>query len=217
MKLKIASDLHLDHYPMPDRNGIMDSTYQGEYDFLVVAGDAFVNCPQGFFKENVIFIPGNHEFYREGYARGAKTHYIRQESNYRFVCSTLFSRTDPVYAFDIVRNISDFEFTDLTEFQELFEKEMAFLEAQVQKGDIVVTHFVPTYKGMNPKYKGSVLNSFFMTELSDFILDREPSIWICGHTHYPFDCMLGKTHIICNPLGYPGENKVFNPDLIIDI
>jgi hypothetical protein len=31
-------------------------------------------------------------------------------------------------------------------------------------------------------------------------------LWTHGHTHDPFDYMVGKTRVVCNPRGYAGHD-----------
>jgi Icc-related predicted phosphoesterase len=129
----------------------------------------------------------------------------------------MFSKLDPAWTMEIVQGITDFLYIDINRFNELFEQAKAFLEKEVDKDCIVVTHFVPTYLSMHPQYKGNYVNSFFITEMYNFIDVREPKMWIHGHTHSPFDYMINKTRVICNPLGYLGENPNFNSNLIVEV
>jgi len=42
--------------------------------------------------------------------------------------------------------------------------------------------------------------------LVDFMLDRpQIKVWTHGHTHDPFDYMIGSIRIVCNPRGYDGH------------
>ena len=43
-------------------------------------------------------------------------------------------------------------------------------------------------------------------------------MWIHGHTHQGSDYLLGKTRVVCNPRGYPGQNDHgFDPGKILEI
>ena len=56
-----------------------------------------------------------------------------------------------------------------------------------------------------------MLNPFFVCDCEEIMKRREPAIWIHGHTHVAFDYFLGRTRVICNPIGYPrqgGEKRV---------
>ena len=47
------------------------------------------------------------------------------------------------------------------------------------------------------------MNGAYSSDLNDFILDN-PQIkyWTHGHTHEPFDYMIGNTRVLANPRGY---------------
>ena len=84
---------------------------------------------------------------------------------------------------------------------------------------IIVTHHAPSFQSVHEKYKhDSLLNGGYASNHEELILDNEHiSHWIHGHTHCSFDYMIGKTRILCNPHGYPGENtRDFNKDLVIE-
>jgi predicted phosphodiesterase len=69
---------------------------------------------------------------------------------------------------------------------------------------VVVGHHAPSKASTHPRYKTEVvMNGAYSTDLNDFILDRRQiKLWTHGHTHEPFDYMIGTTRIVCNPRGY---------------
>ena len=74
----------------------------------------------------------------------------------------------------------------------------------VTKKFVVVGHHAPSRQSTHPRYKDDhMVNGGYSSELAEFILDR-PQIkaWTHGHTHEPFDYMIGTTRIVCNPRGY---------------
>jgi Icc-related predicted phosphoesterase len=75
---------------------------------------------------------------------------------------------------------------------------------------IVVGHHAPSKASTHPRYKEDVtMNGAYSSDLSDFILDRpQIKLWVHGHTHDPFDYMIGSTRIVCNPRGYYGHERV---------
>jgi len=74
---------------------------------------------------------------------------------------------------------------------------------------VVVGHHAPSKASTHPRYKEDVtMNGAYSTNLSEFILDRpQIKLWIHGHTHDPFDYMIGSTRVVCNPRGYYGHEK----------
>lgn len=94
-----------------------------------------------------------------------------------------------------------------------------FLEDTVSPGDIVLTHHLPAPESVHPKYEGSPLNRFFLCDVAWLIEDRQPKLWVHGHTHDSCDYVLGTTQVVCNPFGYVAyeENPAFNSELIIEL
>jgi len=72
---------------------------------------------------------------------------------------------------------------------------------------VVVGHHSPSFMSVAKKYYDSgLMNGAYHSDLSEFILDRpQIKLWIMGHTHEPFDYMIGDTRILCNPRGYCGH------------
>lgn len=71
---------------------------------------------------------------------------------------------------------------------------------------VVVGHHAPTKQSTHPKYQNDTLmNGGYSSDLSEFILDHPQIVlWTHGHTHDPFDYMVGTTRVVCNPRGYAG-------------
>ena len=77
---------------------------------------------------------------------------------------------------------------------------------------IIVTHFAPSPYSIDSEYIGNPANPAFANNLNEFILTNPNiRIWAHGHTHKPFDYILGQTRVICEPFGYNNENKVDLP------
>jgi len=55
--------------------------------------------------------------------------------------------------------------------------------------------------------------------MEDVIEKYRPELWVHGHTHVPCDYELFDTRIICNPGGYPEENRRsgFREDLVVSV
>lgn len=85
-------------------------------------------------------------------------------------------------------------------------------------GDVVITHHLPSYQSVAPKYKGDPYNGAYASELSHLIEEKAPRLFIHGHTHESCDYMIGRTRVICNPRGYYMDiNKKYIPDLVIEV
>ena len=247
MNIQILSDLHLEHYPDHGRE-IVDSLDFSGADLVILAGDiaglgdraliavqriqALCNRVDG----TVLYIPGNHEYYgaspafvehalRQLEAQAPNIHILRtgevyEDDGIRILGDTLWFPDDSEN-WRFARLMSDFlvirEFTPWVYQQNAALTE--WLERELRPGDIVVTHHLPSERIIASQYAGSVLNRFFVSDLTSLILERKPALWVCGHTHTSIDTVLGETRIICNPRGYPneGQTAAFNPRLLVEV
>lgn len=80
------------------------------------------------------------------------------------------------------------------------------IQNEPNKSYVVIGHHAPSKKSTKPKYeKDFHMNGAYSSDLSNFILDNpQIKVWTHGHTHDPFDYMIGTTRILCNPRGYVG-------------
>jgi Icc-related predicted phosphoesterase len=88
---------------------------------------------------------------------------------------------------------------------------------------VVVGHHSPSFQSVHEQYRGETLmNGAYHSDLSEFILDRpQIKLWTHGHTHHPFDYVIGETRIVCNPRGYESdgysESSGWNPNILIEV
>lgn len=80
----------------------------------------------------------------------------------------------------------------------------------ITKKYVVVGHHSPSKASTHPRYKEEVMmNGAYSSDLSEFILDRpQIKLWTHGHTHDPYDYMIGSTRIVCNPRGYINYEEI---------
>lgn len=101
------------------------------------------------------------------------------------------------------------------------------ITAQHQNGKktVVVTHHGPTRQSIHELYAGSNMNMFYASELTNEIMDTNPTLWIHGHTHKQFDYLVDdslehcQTRVIANPRGYHGHEDTsgFNETLVVEV
>jgi DNA repair exonuclease SbcCD nuclease subunit len=88
---------------------------------------------------------------------------------------------------------------------------------------VVVGHHAPSKLSTHEQYANEhIMNGAYSSDLSDFIMDRpQIKLWTHGHTHHPFDYVLGETRIVCNPRGYEGdgysEDSGWDPNMVIEV
>jgi len=96
------------------------------------------------------------------------------------------------------------------------DKTLAYIKLMLQehkdKKCVVVGHHSPSFQSCHPMYSNDTLmNGGYHSDLSEFILDHpQVVLWTHGHTHHPFDYMIGSTRVVCNPRGY--ENDGYSED-----
>jgi predicted phosphodiesterase len=249
MKIQLISDLHLECY-IDNGLAFANKELQVAADTLVLAGD-ILNLTSGkelvetmsWFCDrwkNVIYVPGNHEYYLTSPGEGTKRldkarrwfalhgannlHILNpgvvEIEGQRFVGATMwFPETSDEFTYRAWLN--DFRlihnFVPWVHVQH--EEEIQFLEREAGPNDVVITHHMPDAQSTPPRFATSPINRFFVAPDAKQVLVKEPKLWLHGHTHDGCDYMLGKTRVVCNPRGYPGEKykKPVNLALVIDV
>ena len=96
------------------------------------------------------------------------------------------------------------------------------VEEQHDRKFVVVGHHGPSFQSVHEMYKDQYLmNGGYSSDLIEFIMDRpQIKLWTHGHTHHPFDYMVGSTRVVCNPRGYIGHEAcadTYNPYKIVEV
>jgi Icc-related predicted phosphoesterase len=93
-----------------------------------------------------------------------------------------------------------------------------------ERGDekfVVVGHHAPSKLSTHEQYANEhLMNGAYSSDLSEFIMDRpQIKLWTHGHTHHPFDYVIGETRVVCNPRGYEGyePESGWNPNIVIEV
>ncbi len=236
MRIQYASDLHLEFSA--------NSAYLSEHpldvagDILVLAGDIaylgddnytshpFWNWASKNY-EQVLVVPGNHEFYRFYDLAGMEDEdvgEIRDNIHYYYnnvvrigdvdiILSTLWSHIDDRDASYTEHRVNDFHqikygkgILTYKDFNREHERCLKFIKKAVQNSTathkIVVTHHVPSFQLCAPEFEGSSLNGAFTVELEDYIKDSEIDYWVYGHSHRNINKIIGNTQCLSNQLGY---------------
>jgi len=107
------------------------------------------------------------------------------------------------------------------------DKTLAYIEHIVHehrnKKCVVVGHHSPSFQSVHPTYAHeNLMNGGYHSDLSEFILDHpQIKLWTHGHTHHPFDYMIGETRIVYNPRGYENdgysEDTGWNPNIVLEV
>ena len=241
MKFFICSDLHTEFLDRQEQKALFKRFPDTEG--IIIAGDLSTKkylvdnlrylCDK---YKHVIFVTGNHEYYHSSFDFITKTleHVESRYDNFLwldnmctntviddmdFIGGTLWFRDSPLNML-YEKQMNDFEFIkDFRKHVYTQNKDtINLLNSAMKTNSTVVTHHLPSYQSVNEKYKGDQLNRFFVCDMENLILDKQPKYFIHGHSHSSCDYNIDRTRIICNPLGYPHERNInFKYDLIIDI
>jgi predicted phosphodiesterase len=100
-------------------------------------------------------------------------------------------------------------------------RSISWLETELEKPfdgkTVVVTHHAPSALSVNPAKKPDAISASYASCLDDFILRTPVDLWIHGHTHRSVDYQIGRTRIISNQRGYPGEDTGFDPAYVVTL
>lgn len=244
-------------YRVQDEN--RKSIMSPDADVLVLAGDItdYADRFSLYYElthlgdRRVIYVPGNHEYYRADHVRfvlpeilalykGTNVTVLDRDfiniGGVAFIGATLWSDlSNPLNALAARNFLNDFRVSGLTTdwYNAQHVEAVKFLRQALllhqHLKTVVITHHSPSYRSVHRRYAGDQMNCCFCTDQFELMFDFEPALWIHGHTHDPFDYNVGKTRVICNPKGYPGEKArtkltdpetptlFYNDDLIIEV
>lgn len=127
---------------------------------------------------------------------------------------TLHALTDMMNDYRIIRN-DEHGYSKLRPTHTMYrhQQTIAYLKSILpdmkDRTIVFAGHHSPSKQSTHPKYQNEYLmNGGYSSDLSEFILDHpEIKLWTHGHTHDPFDYMIGTTRIVCNPRGYAGHDE----------
>ena len=243
MKVLVYSDLHLEFRAFEPP--------QVDADLVVLAGDISVRG-QGVtwanqtFRSPVIYVPGNHEYYKGGHLdrtlirmkQAADEHVHVLENEFLVIGDTRFLVT-----------------TAWTDFTSTGDYKKAMYECWEWMNDFRVIRSGEGFRKLRPVdliARNITARDFLATELAKHFdgktvvithhcpiqevagdghvghlgaayfnkwndLVSQADAWIFGHTHHAVDTVVSGCRLVSNPKGYPGEKTGFSPEFIIEI
>lgn len=191
----------------------------------------------------VVLIAGNHEYYMKQSIEETnkmisdicseynnviflnnRTHYFEEYDIY-IIGTTLWTNTMHLIENDVT-DYNDFhriQNMHINLMNELHEQSKEFLITELDKLKemdskiIVMTHHLPSYLMIHNKYKGHPLSPLFANQMEYIFDNYKIDWWICGHSHTNMQINIGKTQVVLNPVGYPGENYKINMNAHFEI
>jgi predicted phosphodiesterase len=244
MKLRVISDIHLEING--GSLLLVDDLINNsdDADVLILAGDICALTREDRWIEfieqmskaypYVLWVFGNHEYYSLDWSKAidykkyiedtwSNVYVLDNEGTsilgQRFLGTTLWYK-DNVNCYILQDKLGDFKAIGkpVSFFIEEGNKAYEFLASQGQKGDVWINHHLSTPLSIDPEFKNSRLNCYYLNDISNLIGNIEPSLVCHGHTHHSCDYKIYESRVICNPLGYyNSSNRDFNPHIILEV
>ena len=247
LNIQLMSDLHFEFHPDGGAQWVEQLDAAG-VDILILAGD-IAEVKRGLLAQilkqfclkypQVVFVPGNHEYYGSSIEEVSQTliqlnqtisnlHILQGDttiiSGQRFVGATLWFTEKKDENHQIwTQMLNDFRkiaggFSSWV-YQQA-EQDAQYLIDQVEPGDIVITHHIPSRRGVAPKWQASIdeFGRFFVHELPEEVVTKA-AIWCHGHGHDSVSSTIEGHTLVSNPFGYLNheENKAFNSKLVFKV
>ena len=248
MKIQLLSDLHNECY----RDKPTPPIAQTEADVVVLAGDidvglaglAWARDEAQRLGKRILYVAGNHEFYRHDIAlldqmrefcAGAEgvdllENEARVIGGVRFLACTLWTdyraTGNPVMAMlEVARGLNDHRL--IAHGERLFTPEDALAMHQASRAwlaerlaepfagrTVVITHHGPHLLCQHPAFPFDHFATAFLSDLS--VLVEQADLWCFGHTHANLDVQIGGCRLVSNQRGYPGEGVAgFDPARVL--
>lgn len=166
-------------------------------------------------------IAETNELIKEKSSEIENLHFLVNESvdidNVTYVGTTLWSQLQKSQKKDIVDYMNDFNYikthqnTYLTfeDYINLHNECLNWLTNKFKSlkennvtNIVTITHHLPSFQLMHPKYSGSTINSAFYNNLDDLMTGK---LWISGHTHSNITKNVNGVPVVVNPFGYCHE------------
>jgi Icc-related predicted phosphoesterase len=232
VNITYVSDLHVEFSEiMPEQ---ADKVLKGG-DVFVLAGDIFpikwlpkAKHLQNFLDtasrryDKVYAVSGNHEPYGRSlsdmsmlkdFYSGHGITYLDDEyddfQGLRFFGGVLWpdmNKDDPLTK-EVVRNyLNDYRVIEGMTPDEAVRRHHRTMDAlRACEPDVVVTHMAPHRNSVHPRFeKEGLANYGYYSEVD---IPPYVKLWIHGHVHDSFYYGVGRTHVTCNPRGYPHETS----------
>jgi hypothetical protein len=166
----------------------------------------------------VFDVPGNHYWYGgtdwnlcEKPVVRPSYHFGHMLSVGPVVACTLwadFQGGNPLVEEQCVQGMNDFrQVPGLTPLmvKQRHAEQVEFLRRTIKPGDVVMTHFAPSWQSVHDRYRNDPCNGYYASDIEDVIISTRPSLWVHGHIHDRSAYTIGATQVICNPVGYGGR------------
>lgn len=228
LQIRYMSDIHLEFLDYVPK--------LIEADVIVLAGDIGTGtkgldwAARTFAGTSVIYVPGNHEFYKKDYAsliveltehaKRLGIYFLNNQEivieGVRFLGSTLWTdfslRGSPTPAIRFAaQNMNDYRMIRYGnrnlcphDTRTLHRQGKEFLEARLNTAfsgkTVVISHHAPSSRSLPDNRVNSKSAPAYASQLDALV--ELADLWIHGHTHQRQDYQIGRCRVVCNPRGY---------------
>lgn len=244
MKIHLLSDLH-------NEFDVYQPT-QLDADVVVLAGDIDVKqraiaWAKTKFSCPVLYIPGNHEFYRGQLGNTLQKLRALQDEQVRVLdCDEIVlhgvrflgatgwadykALGDPTTAaraaqssmtdFKQIRTAS-YQRVRPSDFADLALKAYAWLDEKLKSPfsgpTVVITHHAPSMRSHDGNPHAGNALDAAYANSWESLLHPPVCAWLHGHIHTAVDYEINNVRVVANPRGYPAEQTGFDPLLLIEV
>lgn len=241
LAVQLLSDIHFEHHADKGKSFLKTLDPEG-VDVLVLAGDIVtlhtLDCLDALCEvyrdARVLWVHGNHTYYGSErqwledaslQAEDRNSNLSWLDNNYVKIDGVTFRGT-PLWfpatteTAQLSKKWAEFEMIPhwYTWVYMAADDARRYLYKNTQKGDVIITHYLPSIRSVPARFQISPSNCFFVHDQTEVIEKFEPQLWLHGHTHDPVDYRLHNTRVVANPLGYPTEpNPNFDSKFTIEV
>lgn len=245
LRIRLLSDIHLEFRRRI--HNLLHNIPSSPDEILVLAGDIghpfhenyplFLSAMSEKFRK-IFLVSGNHEYYSGDHTMDQTdqkisalcSHYKNitflhntweDFEGFRWLGTTLWTEV-PIDSRPISDAIKIKDFS-IEKNNSMHREAKLFLEKEIPISTlpcIVITHHMPSFHLIQPKYlrESFVPYNCWYASSMDHLFTQNVKAWCYGHTHMRDDRFVGYgTRLICNPIGYPGENDVVDYQKTIDL
>jgi len=236
-RIWVLSDLHID---------VVQDLDLGEHpnaDLIIMAGDL---CDGGHDpapwlletfsdeeRSRLIYVPGNHDAYHVGLVGVPdRLRHLRDATGIitldretieidgrRILGCTMWSPLSPTLD-NAGGDLAAIPGFSGDAWRAAHDRDRAWLEETVREGDLVVTHHAPSWSGLDARMqqnpRSAALASGYYADMGELIEQRQPALWLHGHTHITKEYQVGETRVVSNAHGR-GLGLHFQPDYVVEI
>ena len=251
MKIQVLSDIHLEFSEHKFDVKNTDSDILVLAGDIGVGNSAlpFIDKLLQEHQKPIIYILGNHEGYSTDIGEVKDVwrrinqefpllHFLDDDvveiDGVNFIGGTLWTdmkRNNPQAKEYIQRSMNDFKVISYKgkifepdDAYDFHEKTLEFFKKSIvlDKPNVIVSHHAPSQRSVSSRYRGSILNSGFVSDLDEEFYNgkfQNVPLWIHGHCHQSFDYQINNTRVVCNPRGYYKQelNPQFRSDFVVEL